>query len=687
MATTKQTIDIIARDKTGAAFGKVNRNINQVNTGMGQMKKLAIAAGGALAALGVGRALKNIVRIGSEIETLELRLNALFGSTEEGAKAFDVMTEFASRVPFSLEQISNASGNLAVVAEDANELADVLAITGNVAAITGLDFQTTSEQIQRAFSGGIASADIFREKGVRALLGFEEGAKVSIEETRKAFVENFGPGGEFGGATDQFANTLAGTISMLQDKLFKFQSAIAEGFFGQLKKSFGDLDKFFADNEKTILEVATSIGEGLAEAIRVAANGVIFLKDNFNTLITAIKLLISFKIASVFVGLAGGILKANSAMLLFNATIKRNLFIAGAAIVISQFDKILEVLGKIPKDFDTASAAIQSNNEQISILENQLSLAEAQLGLLIKQYGEDTKIKEFADQIQQQKDLIAETTKEIENLKAMNDALYKDSYPVYEDRIMRLNRTQKEIIEQNEEEKKTVDTSMQAYHEYGMQKRRFLKIQNEAIIKQQNLNQAVGRFPEAVEPAQEKIRTFSEALVDGFTGALPTVKDTLGAIENVGVNAFNSLADGLAKFVMTGKFNFKDFANSVIQDILRIAAKLAILFAIQAFTGIPVFTAATGLPGKAAGGPVGRNKPVVVGERGPELFVPKAAGTVLSNTQSQDALSGNNGPVTVNFNIVANDTRGFDELLMSRRATIQGIINGALHQRGKMGVV
>ena len=45
------------------------------------------------------------------------------------------------------------------------------------------------------------------------------------------------------------------------------------------------------------------------------------------------------------------------------------------------------------------------------------------------------------------------------------------------------------------------------------------------------------------------------------------------------------------------------------------------------------------------------------------------------------------GSVSVNFNIVANDTRGFDELLMSRRATIQGIINGALHQRGKMGVV
>ena len=61
----------------------------------------------------------------------------------------------------------STTGNLAVVADNAEELAELLKITGNVATITGLDFQTTASQIQRAFAGGIASADIFREKGVR----------------------------------------------------------------------------------------------------------------------------------------------------------------------------------------------------------------------------------------------------------------------------------------------------------------------------------------------------------------------------------------------------------------------------------------------------------------------------------------------------------------------------------------
>ena len=63
----------------------------------------------------------------------------------------------------------------------------MLEITGNVAATTGLDFRTAAEQIQRSFSAGIGAADLFREKGVRNMLGFQAGATVSIEEQYKRF--------------------------------------------------------------------------------------------------------------------------------------------------------------------------------------------------------------------------------------------------------------------------------------------------------------------------------------------------------------------------------------------------------------------------------------------------------------------------------------------------------------------
>ena len=177
----------------------------------------------ALLGIGAGVAIKSFVDVGRQVEELGIRFNFLFGSVSEGSKAFNTLVNYAARVPFSLEEISTASGNLAVVSKDAKELENNLKIVGNVAAVTWLDFRTTAEQIQRSFAGGIASADIFRERGVRALLGFKAGVNVTAEETAKRFNEVFGEGGRFGKATEVFATTFTGTLSMLQDKLFKFR--------------------------------------------------------------------------------------------------------------------------------------------------------------------------------------------------------------------------------------------------------------------------------------------------------------------------------------------------------------------------------------------------------------------------------------------------------------------------------
>ena len=141
------------------------------------------------------------------------------------------MSKFAAKVPFSLEEIQKGAGVLAVVSKDAEELKRNMELTGNVAAVTGLDFKTTAEQIQRSLSAGIGAADLFRDRGVKSMLGFKAGAKVSIEETAEAFERVFGKGGRFAGATDDLADTLTGTLSMLGDKLFSFQKTVAEEFF------------------------------------------------------------------------------------------------------------------------------------------------------------------------------------------------------------------------------------------------------------------------------------------------------------------------------------------------------------------------------------------------------------------------------------------------------------------------
>ena len=135
-----------------------------------------------------------------------------------------------------------------------------------MASVTGLDFRTTAEQIQRSLSAGISSADIFREKGVKAMLGFSAGATVSVEQTREALLRVFGKDGEFANATKDLANSLEGTLSMIGDKYFAFQKTVAEAFFVGLKKEFGALDKALADNEEVIQKVAQAVGEALSNA-------------------------------------------------------------------------------------------------------------------------------------------------------------------------------------------------------------------------------------------------------------------------------------------------------------------------------------------------------------------------------------------------------------------------------------
>jgi tape measure domain-containing protein len=82
--------------------------------------------------------------------------------------------------------------------------------------------------------------------------------------------------------------------------------------------------------------------------------------------------------------------------------------------------------------------------------------------------------------------------------------------------------------------------------------------------------------------------------------------------------------------------------------------------------------------GRALGGPVMGGKPYMVGENGPELFTPANSGSITRN----DQLPGG-GTTNVTFNINANDTAGFDQLLTSRRGLITTIIADAQLERGR----
>ena len=295
MANQRLNIDIVAKDKSRQALQGVQGSLSKVKSAVFNLQNAFIG-------LGAGLAIRSLVNTGKQIEGLQVRLKFLFGSAKEGGKAFDEMAKFASKVPFSLEEIQAGSGVLAVVSDDAKELANLMKITGNVAAVTGLDFKTTAEQIQRSMSAGISAADLFRDRGVKSMLGFKAGAVVSVEETVAAFERVFGEGGQFDGATDQLAKTLEGTLSMIGDKVFNFKRTLLDaGFFAQLKSQFSDLNKSLEKNSETLDNIAITIGTVLGVAVEKLANGFKLLAKFSSEIGTALKVLVSLKIGFMFV--------------------------------------------------------------------------------------------------------------------------------------------------------------------------------------------------------------------------------------------------------------------------------------------------------------------------------------------------------------------------------------------------
>jgi phage-related minor tail protein len=90
--------------------------------------------------------------------------------------------------------------------------------------------------------------------------------------------------------------------------------------------------------------------------------------------------------------------------------------------------------------------------------------------------------------------------------------------------------------------------------------------------------------------------------------------------------------------VIAGK-KFSDVLKSLAQDIAKIILRKTITEPLGKF----ISTSIEGIF-KADGGPVSGGSPYIVGERGPELFVPNVSGGIVPN----DALAGVGGGVTIN---------------------------------------
>lgn len=137
---------------------------------------------------------------------------------------------------------------------------------------------------------------------------------------------------------------------------------------------------------------------------------------------------------------------------------------------------------------------------------------------------------------------------------------------------------------------------------------------------------------------------------------------------------WNNMSTALDNFVETGKFNFRDFASSIIKDLLKIELKASAMKMFQAMGSGGGFLSGIGsLFGFANGGNPPIGKPSIVGENGPELIVPRTATTVIPNGAGQQQ-----APVyNITNNISAVDGQSVARLFANNRQLMLGTIEQA----------
>ncbi len=682
-------VDIDVQVRNAQKIADLENSLNRTQRAAVTLGSAAKIAAAGIAALGVGQAIRSLISVGQEIESLSLRFKFLFRSAEEGSKAFDVLQKYAAKVPFSLGEISKAAGSLAVVSTDAEDLGRILEVTGNIAAVSGLDFQTAAAQIQRGFSGGSAAADVFREKGVLALLGFQQGVQSTAKQFRETVFKTFGAGGDFGTATDEFSKTLAGTLSMLGDKLFKFQDVASKGFFAVLKQELGDLNQFFDANADKIDEYASILGKSLGQGVIVAGRVLKTLAENADLVKLALEAIIVLGIANLFYNIATAIRTATVAMLAFNAATRGNIFLAlasGALALLSYIALTTEKTEEGTDSWKEHSGAIDDVTGTTNTATFAYDKLNRQLGLC--NISSDQVTNSFTNQAVATKSAAA-SAKELQaaldavrinynNVTGASKSFYEQLLILGETAHEKIMRLEDERMAKINEDYRTGAINKLTYEDAKTR------------IEAEGIRQRMALAEQQQKDEAERHRKNLELIKQGKFGELKVEEMTQKQKQELVYSSGKSILESLATFNKKAFEAHKAVAIAeALVDTYRGAAKALgtypppfsfIAAAAQVAFGLAQVNAIRNqqYSGRKKGGIIASGQSYMVGEAGPEVITAGSNGYVTPNN-----MLGSGGEVIINFNVTATDAASFDQMLSQRRDTIVSLVNQALNERGR----
>ena len=578
--------------ETNKQLDKIDRNSKEAGASMSAAftkGKIAIVAAAAAAV----KSATGIARVGMQFEDLKDSLDQVFGSMKAGDAAMKNVFKFAQTTPFQIEDATKAFIALKSAGLEPNmEQLQVFADTASVSVDQLGTFEALIRMVQRSASGGMGLEELnmISDRGIDVLGILGDKLNLTKDDIAK------------------FGKTADGAAKMV--------AALTEG----LQERFGGAMEAKMDNLSTKTSNMTIAFKQLADDVFNSGLGQ-FLKD----------------IADALNDTATGILNARRA--------------ARGEIVESPEEQARRAELTPQQRIDEDVASRKQVTEELTRQINKMQQAEELFGL----FGNQRDANEAA---RAEKEIQKLTTTSIELTQRINSER-KGLNTTNKEQVL---LTDEQIALQNEFNSLFNDTISE--HEKLSVK---IKTLSEAL--QNNTKDAKGNplfDPEKGEIVLAHLIKLRDELgeVDEFTAEMKQA--VISASQAFGQDFVDALLEGESALE-----SFKNFAKSLVSQIITIFMQLAVINPIlnqifnaglpQMGSGIPMMSDAeamsidaslhTGGVHAAGGGSAQRGTPMLVGERGPEIFVPHSAGAIMNNMQSRNAIGGGGAGVTVNQSI------------------------------------
>ena len=663
-----------------------DKGIKSASASMGNFKSKGVMATGAMAGLaarlvplaaGLLAVKKGFDQIGaslgvsSQFEDVQITLSNIIGSAEGGAAALNLINEAAQKLPFAFEDLAGAAPALATVSGNIGELEDNMMLAADIAGNFGIPFDQAASTLQRAFSAGAGAADVFREKGVLAAAGFEAGVTYSVDETI-AKLREFG--GEIEGAAQKLNTSFTGAVSQSGDRLTLFQKAMGDAFRPEMTAMLNSLVETFDKNKEAILEFATAVGTN-------ALNGMIAFARGIATVID-----LGLSVGQTLTAMGRGIKRnfGDQIKAVADVVVKAfGLIVEGVSLVGKGIGKVIEITTGVDSVTNFFDAMLDGANKLRT--EGLDAIEDVQEGL-----GTFIPVTTARDAVNQLVDDFTAGGQEIRAEITRVDNAAKDlgrdlginlgNGAVSVSQALAIATASAEDLATSlvtllgvdlngGKYNFSVENTSQAFQDA-------LKEGGNLVIALGTIQTAFGRQIPTLEEYNQTVKFLTDNFED-LNLTAPQLAQILAELNEQFIadepirnfidsleTASSTLSEDLAQAFMDGesagdsfqKF-FKTMVKQIIADIIRLSIIQPILGAIMAPFGFGFGAGGNiiKIPGKANGGAVMANRPYIVGERGPELFVPSSQGSIVPNGQM--------GGGQVVYNINAVDSQSFEQAL------------------------